>query len=359
MADVNSPKEFLNELTGLIDQLDADRAELAERSEKKKSAESLMASMKNSIEKEKARTIKARRADIEAGFDKQIKAVNAELKGVNDKRQKALNDGMRERTREATKGVKQEADAFKNALKAYAGTNKLPAILKTRAYYRIFCPGMVGYIIYLLIFLAVMYFSASMVKQRAAAGLGTGPFFIVGIVAIALLFLYIMIWSNTHVRYRDEIKNCLGIIASIKANERQAKNIEKNIRKAGDDNTYGLHEFDAEIAELDKKKAALESQKAGAVNEFEAVTKDRLTADIDDSYKDKLAERSAEIAELSAGLKEVSDRISAGETRINQEFIPYVGAENLTHERAAALAEMIENGTAVSVSEAVSKLEGK
>lgn len=357
MADINSPKEFLTELLGITDQLEADRTALIECGERKKSLENAFASMKNSIEKEKNKTISDRRYDIETGFDKQLKAVNAELKSAGDKRQKALNEGMKAKTKEATKGVKQEADAFKNALKAYAGTNKLPAILKSRLYYRIFCPSIFGYLVYLAILLLIMYISGSMTKAKALAGESTTVYFAIGLVAIVLLFAYIMIWSNTRVRYRDEIKNCLNIINSIKANEKKARNIEKTIKKAGDDSSYDLHEFDTELAGLNQKKAEIEAQKAGALNEFETVTKDRLMADIDENYKDRLAEKTAEINDAAAEHKAVSDRITAAESRINKEFVSYIGAKNLDRNKINMMLEMLENGTAASVSEAASKLD--
>ena len=76
MADINSPREFLTELLGLTDQLEADRTALIECGERKKSLENAFASMKNSIEKEKNKTISDRRSDIETGFDKQLKALS-------------------------------------------------------------------------------------------------------------------------------------------------------------------------------------------------------------------------------------------------------------------------------------------
>ena len=357
MADINSPKEFLTELSELVTELDKAKTELKDCAEEKANLDGRLEAIKASVEKEKAETVRERRADLESGFDKQIRAVDAELDDINADRKKALNEGMKKRAEEATKGVRSETDSFKNAFQSYVGAQKLPWILKRRFYYSLFCPGVIGYIFYVLLFAAILIFAGMMTKSRAAAGLSITPFFVLGVIDIILLFIYIMIWSNTRVRYRDEIKNCLNIINSIKRNEETARNIEENIKKTGDDNSYDLHEYDEKIASVNEKRAQLSAQKAEAVNQFESVTRAKLIEDIDLNRKAKLDETAAAIEESAKRLKAAADKATELETRLNQEFISYVGAKNITSDRIAGLKELIESGQASSVSEAVSKLD--
>ena len=183
------------------------------------------------------------------------------------------------------------------------------------------------------------------------------PFMILGAIDIALIFIYIMIWSNTRVRYRDEIKNCLNILESIKKNEKTARNIENNIIRTGDDSTYNLHEFDEQIAAANQKKAELQAQKAAAVNQFEAETRARLTDDIDLSYKDKVDSKLAEISAGTEAVNAAAKKATELETRLNNDFISYVGAKNISHERIERLIELIDSNEAATVSEAVSRLE--
>ena len=357
MADINSPREFLAELLELVDGLNAARAELNECTEKRDNLEGTLAAIRKSIEREKNETVKSRREDLENGFDKQISEVEDELDEINQRRQQALNEGMKKRAEEATKGVRQETDTFKNAFKNYVQAQKLPFILRSQLYYKLFCPGIIGYLAYLALFVIIIVFSVYMIKERGAAGLSITPFMILGAIDIALIFIYIMIWSNTRVRYRDEIKNCLNILESIKKNEKTARNIENNIIRTGDDSTYNLHEFDEQIAAANQKKAELQAQKAAAVNQFEAETRARLTDDIDLSYKDKVDSKLAEISAGTEAVNAAAKKATELETRLNNDFISYVGAKNISHERIERLIELIDSNEAATVSEAVSRLE--
>ena len=357
MADINSPKEFLSELSELVDGLNKSKEELREYTEKKSNLEGTLAAIRNGIEREKNETVKSRRADLEKGFDKQIKEVDSKLEEINSRRKKALDEGMKQRAEEATKGVRAQIDTFKNAFKTYVEAQKLPAILKSTLYYKLFCPGIVGYLIYLAIFIAILLFAGFTIKSRFTEGSPVMPFVVLAVIDISLFFIYIAVWSNTRVKYRDEIKNCLNILESIRKNEKTTKDIEDNIKKTGDDSSYDLHEYDEEIAAENQKKAQLKAQKATAVNQFEAETRARLIEDIELSHKEKVDGKLEEIRENDELMKKASEKTTELETRLNHDFISYVGAKNITHERISRLIELVDNGEAATVSEAVAKLE--
>ncbi len=357
MADINSPKEFLSELSELVEKLNRAKEELREYTEKKSNLEGTLEVIRNGIEREKNETVKSRRADLEKGFDKQIKEVDSKLEEINSGRKKALDEGMKQRAKEATKGVRAQTDTFRNAFKNYADSQKLPAILKSTLYYKLFCPGIVGYLVYLAAFAAILVFAGFTVKSRLAANLNIMPFIVLAAADIALFFIYIMIWSNTRVKYRDEIKNCLNILESIRKNEETTRSIEDNIRKIGDDDSYDLHKYDEEIAVENKKKAQLQAQKAEAVNQFETETRARLIEDIDFGYREKVDKKLEEIRENDELVRKASEKTTELETRLNHDFISYVGAKNITGERISRLIELVDNGEATTVSEAVSRLE--
>ena len=269
MADVSSPKEFLTELLMTVDALDADKSELDGLLSAKKQLEGALDSLTKNTEKEKTSMVRSRREDIAAGFDRQIKAAKSEVRTAGSRRQKALNEGMDKKAKEATKDVRGENDGHRETLKTYVRNHKLPPVFKSRLYYALF-----------------------------------------------------IIWANTRIRYRDEIKSCLNIIKSIRKNEKQARKIERSIKKAGDDDSYDLHEYDEALKEKQTKLEEAEEARKQALLKF----------DEDTALK----------------LKEINSR-----------FISYVGAANIDHDRVAAMIKLIDEGTAGTVSEAIAKLDEK
>ncbi len=357
MANVDSPREFLTELLGIVDSMGLDKR-IAETCEKdKNSYEKKLEELKKNIEREKTATLKSRREDIIVGFDRQIKSLNSELRSANGRRQRALAEGMEKKAKEATKDIRTENDGLKEALSAYAKSHKLPFFLCSRAYYALFCPKKIIYVLYIIMFLALIGLSGTMLSVSASNGESRLPWVIIGIADIALALIYVIIWNNTRVKYRDEIASCLNIVNSIKANEKNVKKIERTIKKAGEDDSYDLHEFDEEIAELSLKVKEAEEQKHAALDVFDNETAFTITEEIEKRHKEKISEISDAIAAEISKLNSVSERIAVQEKDINERFLPFIGAKNIDHDRIASMIKQIDEGKASTVTEAAAKID--
>ena len=69
MPDITFPREFLTDALNVVDTLDADRQQLQQYNDHKKQLDKSLETMTRNIEREKAETVKSRRADIEEGFN--------------------------------------------------------------------------------------------------------------------------------------------------------------------------------------------------------------------------------------------------------------------------------------------------
>lgn len=357
MTDINKPKEFLTELLQTVDALDAGKAQYKELEKNSKDLLNSSKSMMKAIEREKNDTVSSRRNDLEAGFNKQLKTINSELKTVQDKRQKALNAAMDKKAKEATSGVRKENEDYKDALKLYVKSHKLPGILKSRTYYSLFCPNPLFYVLYVVLFAAVLIFAGVNIRAAFAEGKNAVPFLIIFALDIVLLFAYVLIWSNTRVKYRDEIKNCLNIIKSIKSNEKSVRKIEKGIKQGGDNYPEELGGFDEDIAGKKQKALEIEQNKKKALDNFDAVTAVELKAEIDKKHEIDKNELDAKIAANDSEMKAVKDSMDEAESRLNTDFVSYVGTRNLDHDRITQMISLLDNGTVKSVTEAVSALD--
>lgn len=359
MEENRTPQEFLNDLLQITETLEASRKELSDCKEKRAKLDSALDNLKKGIEKEKAQTLKTRRADLESGFDKQLKAIDQEIDAVSARRQKALNEGMKARVKEQTAGYKQASVDCRMMLKNYVKEHRLPMILNTKLYYKLFCPGALGYLLYALLFIAVMFVLILLGHNTIAGGAGVRtlvPHIAIGAGVLVLTAIYIFIWANTRVKYRDEIRHCQDILKNIRTNQKTTKAIEKNIMTAKDDSTYDLHEYDAELEAKNTKRAEINMQKSQAIWQFESQTQQQLVQEIDNAYAEKLAQANADLQAGVQALREASEKVSGAESFINQNYISFVGEKNLKPERIRELIRLVESGDAASVSDAVTRL---
>lgn len=358
MADISNPKEYLEGLLSAVDQRDEAKNVLTNNEGLKRDLDLQLTSLRDKIEKEKNDTTKRRKIDLEAGFDKQIRAVEGEIKSIEDKRKKALNEAIKKRTADATKSSLLSAANDEKAFKSYVSAQKLPVLMRNKAYFSLFSPGLAGYVCLLIIFLVILIISISGIFANSPAGGWPRGFFIfLLILDIVALIAYVLIWTNTRVKYRDQINAAKAILKSAANSKNTAKNIEKNIRKAGDDQTYGLESFDVKISEKNATKAGIEAQRAEALNIFENETKNKLHSDIESGYKAQVDDLNAKISEAENAINVAKNQMNEQETLLTNDYVSFVGSENLTHERVARLLEFINNGSATTVTEAVSKLK--
>lgn len=352
MADINNPKEFLNEALTLVDMIEADKLKYRQDSDNTEQLEKAFNTLKKNIDNEKKRTVDSRRSDVESEFNKKLKSKLQEIEKIEDKRSKARKEGVNNRVSDQTAGLKGEIKALKGQLKSYCSDNKMPTICKTRLFYRLYYPASVGDWLLVLVIAAVMI--AAMV---GAFVYGKLPVFIaVFAVEILIILIYAMLWGRTKGRYYEQLKYCRQLIANIRLDEKGVKNVTRNIVKDKSDEHYDLGAFDADIAAKRQEKEELEAQKTSALYNFDSVTKQQLIAEIDGNYADKLKASEAAFTEAKQAAEALKLKLSETDNRLNSEFVQYIGSRNLNHDTLTRLIELVEGNEAVSVSDAIAKL---
>lgn len=355
MADINSPKEYLQEALQLIDELDADRAELERSSADAEQLGRALDTFKKNIENEKRSTVSSRRADVENEYNKKLKAKNSEIDKLTDKRSKARRQGVNDRVAAQTAGFKDDIRNLNDRLHDYCVQNKLPLICRTKLFYKLYYPA--GITDWLLVLIIVILMAAAIV---GAFMYGKLPVMIAALVIdILIIAIYAALWSSTKGRYHEQLKVCKQIVGSIRQNKKGVKSVTKNIRSDKSDEEYDLGAFDSEISARKSEYDELQAQKTAALYQFDNTAAGQLTDEIDAKYAERLASDEQELGKARALAEELKKKTSAEENRLNAEYVQYLGSRGMTHEAVTEMIELITSGEAVSVSDAVAKLDSK
>lgn len=127
----------------------------AEESQKEKE----LASLKKEVADTISRTVKARRDEIESGYDREIAKGQDRLKKARAKREKAKDKGVKERIAEETSQLRDHNRDLKIQLKTMFKKDRVPAFVNTTFFYALYYPrGMkefgIGFLTFLICFLA-------------------------------------------------------------------------------------------------------------------------------------------------------------------------------------------------------------
>lgn len=355
MADINSPKEYLQEALQLIDELDADRAELDRCASDAEQQRKAFETFKKNIEDEKHNTVTSRRADIESEYNKKLKSKNSEIDKLTDKRSKARKQGVNDRVAAQTAGLKGDIRNLNERLRDYCVQNRLPFICRTKLFYKLYYPA--GITDWLLVLVIIALMAAAII---GAFMYGRLPVMIAALVIdILIIAVYAALWSATKGRYHEQLKVCKQIVGGIRQNKKGVKSVTKTIRSDKSDAEYDLGAFDSDISARKAEYNELQAQKTAALYQFDNTAAKQLTDEIDSKYAERLASDEEALKAAAAAAEELKRRTSAEENRLNAEYMQYLGSRGMTHDAVSEMIELISSGEAVSVSDAVSKLNNK
>lgn len=348
MEELNEVKECLLELYGY--QSNNDTLVLQE--------ETLENSI-NSTQKEAAeeieRTTKKRRQEVEDAFDKQLDKLHARMKRIKEKREKSKNIKVSQRIQAETASIRTENTQLKLEAKTLFKQKHIPRFCNSKLYYALYAPSCLSDYLFILGALVLVLFLVPCGVYFFLLPEEKIIYLILTYVLSVLFFggLYVLIGNRTKVRFTEEILKVKGIRAHIRTNKKKIAVIKKNIRKDRDESTYGLQEFDTELAKLEQETAEIVSQKKEALLNFDQSTSLIIASEIDGSYKDKLEAMQAELTKAATAVKKAEERIKALTLKVASDYEPFLGKDMMTLKRLDALISILQEGKAANISEAI------
>lgn len=305
-------------------------------------------------------TVKKRREAIQSSYDTEIGKLQDKLKKAKARREKAKNQGMKERIKEETMELHEHNRELKVRMKTLFQQDRVPFICHTNFYYAMYFPrgfkevftllltfalcfGLIPYGVYLLLpekktlYLALIYGAAVLIFGG----------------------IYILVGNLTKDRHLNALKEGRSIRSLIASNNKKIAVITSSIKRDRNENVYDLEKFDDEIAQLNQDLEETSQKKKDALNTFENVTKTIITDEIMGNSRPKLEALAGKEQEAEDRLRYTETVIKEKKIYITDTYESYLGREFLVPEKLEELKKIMENGTAVNLSEAMEEYRNR
>ncbi|MEG0368676.1 MAG: hypothetical protein RR593_01600 [Hungatella sp.] len=307
-----------------------------------------------------SQTIKKRTEEINLSYDKELNKGQERLKKARSKREKAKSQGVKERIVEETSELREQNRQLSLQIKTVFQQNHVPQYCNSKLYYSLYSPRWISeYALFLgavlLCFLVIPYGLYLLIPGR-------NPIYLVGIYMAAIILFggcYIMIGNKTKVRYAQTLKAGRILRDQIHSNQKKTKVITRSIKKDRNEAVYNLQKHDDEIAQSEQELADIAAKKKDALNTFENVTKNIISDEIANNSKGRIAQLKTQYEAQEQELKELTEAAKTRNLYITDHYETYLGKDFLQPQKLDALADIIRNGTATNLSEAIAEYKKK
>jgi membrane-associated HD superfamily phosphohydrolase len=332
------------------------KKEEAEVSNREDQLEKNLTSEKKKMNDTIQQTVKQRRDEIHANYDKELSKVQEQLKKVRSRREKAKNQGIRERISDETEVYISQNKSLMKQLKNTVSQKHLPFVCRSPLYYSLYFPRhpkeFLTFLVFVALFFAVVPCGIYLcLPQRRAIFLVL--IYLADLLVVGGLYLYI--GNHTKLLYMETLRECREILDSVHENKKKIRRTMRAIKKDRNESQYDLGKFDDEISRLQQEQEQVTAQKKEALSTYENVTKNILTDEIENNYKEKLDQLQADHEKAEMDLKVIRKELKEKNLYISDHYSTHLGKEFMDPARIAKLCLIVQNGQASNVSEAISR----
>ncbi len=354
-----------NLLTGGIEQLNEIKECLLERYGYQSNSDNLrleeemleksIADLEQLMKEEIQKTTKKRRLKIEDTFDQQEDKLQTRIKRIKEKRERSKSAKVSERIDAETSSLRQENTQLRLEAKTLFRQKHIPSFCNTKLYYALYSPACFTDVLFILAVILItlllipcgIYFLL-LPEEKIL-------YLILTYVLTVLFFggIYLLIGNRTKEKYSGELQRVKGIRGQLRVNKRKIAVIRRNIRKDLDESSYGLQDFDTELAKLEQERAEVAAQKKDALATFDNTTVLIIASEIEANYKSKLATQREEYEKVKTASSKAEEKIKALTIKIASDYEPFLGKELMTLKQVDTLINILQAGNAANISEAV------
>lgn len=300
-------------------------------------------------------TVKKRRDDINSSYDAEINKAQDQLKKARAKREKAKNQGMKERIAEETSELHEYNKELLAHMKAKFRENHVPSWCRSRLYYSLYMPRWAGEFFGLLIFIALFFAALPFGLYMLLPQHKTWHLALVYVADILIVGgIYMWIGNHTKLQYAECLRKGRQILDQMHANDKKIKVITGTIRKDRNESLYDLEKYDDEIARLTQELNEVAAKKKEALGTFENVTKNILQDEIEHGYREKIADLDHQYEDVKRQLQLTSAEVKARRLTLTDQYGSHFGKEFLDPFKLQDLSNILQQGRAANISEAIS-----
>lgn len=320
------------------------------------------------IEDEISATLKRRKEEIAATYDKEIEVNRAKIKQIKAKRDKKKNQRMNQRMQEETYEVKEKNRQLMTEMRTKFKKAHIPGFCCHKWFYNIFLPETVlEYILFFMFFVLVIlgfpvlasFLISSKVElnakdmQELVSNVIVWVSLFSSLFSAACFFTYTMISKLIVMKHKDVLDEGKVILQRMKANQKSIKAIENFIHKEKDDSIYNLERYDDKLSGLEKEAVKIVEEKQNALNLFENETRNLITEEINKRRMPKYNQMKEEERELDDYLNRLEEELQVNTLTLSNQYEAYLGKKYVNRETLESLIKIMKSGEADTVSEAV------
>lgn len=345
--------EFLLGAKEALNQLESQKALLANQEIEEKRLEKSLASQKKAVEDNIAITVKKRLDEITQTYDKEIAKGQEKLRKVRTNRDKAKAKGIKERIAGETAELYEEIRQLKTATRTLYKKNQVPGFCNTSAYYVLFMPRTASELLTLLIVMGVLiglvpYGICSLIPDHKTWQL------ILCYVLGVLVFggTYVLISNATKGNHISSLKEGRKNWSMIKGVNRRIKAVQNSIYRDKNEDVYNLEHFDEEIDEILEEIDGVSTRKQEALYIFENETKHTIASEIRKTNQASLEELSDKLSKVRENCKTIQGDIKTRTINMTDEYDALLGKEFMTADKLDGLIRIFETEEPESLTEA-------
>ncbi|MDO5415815.1 MAG: hypothetical protein Q4F29_01325 [Lachnospiraceae bacterium] len=325
-----------------------------------KQLEKQLEAEKKAVDDAIALTVKKRKEEINASYDKEIAKSQERLKKARAKREKAKNQGVKERIAEETADLHAYNKELNGQMKSIFQKDRVPSFCRRTWFYALYMPRSMKEMGLLL--LAVLVFFAAvpggiyfLIEPQVRRSWMLIVIYLLDIVLFG--GLYLTVGNHTKMKHHEAIRQGRLIRDTIHSNYRKIRVITNSIRRDRNETIYNLEKFDDEISRTEQEQVELAAKKQEALNTFNTVTQTIISDEIVNNSREKM-EQLKESHERALEQAEESERqIKELSLEITDKYEGYIGTEFMQPDKLAELARLIRSGQAANLSDAISQMK--
>lgn len=360
MDTVQGNINFLEEAKLALAALDEATNRRQTLSTNEKRLEKLIASEEKTVADEIAQTVKKRKEEVGADYDRQISSVQERLRKLKQKKEKAKTAGMKERIKEETVDLSDQITELTNHYRTLFSQNRVPRICRGDLFFVFFMTH--GIVQWLVVFL-----TAALLLFALPYGIYT-VFDMQKPYMLSLLhFIFFAVimgiyqWINAKIKYRyyDVLKQGLNIKNQIRFHRKKIRIITSSIRRDEDEERYDLGAFNYDIAKTEAEIEEIAAKKQEALSTFEAVTRRVIRDELLETNRERIQQLKAEKTANAEALAQAEELVKNRSIQVTNNYGGLLPKECLNGASIDRLIDMLKRGEATSISEAVSLYRSK
>lgn len=346
----------LNVLKGELEKQSEIRSAVTQSNVYKQQLEKQIAAEEKLVQDTINATIAKRKNEISKTFDKEISKEKDNLRGIKSRKEKAKNKGIRDRISSETSHLVEANKALHSEIRTAFGNKGIPKYCDSSWYYALFMPKSIKEILVFILVAIFLVIAFPMILVNVINGKWWLDIIVYVLTVMITAAIYVTIYLLTKDKDKALLVQMRAKRGDIISNEREIRRIKRAIKTDKDESMYNLGEYDSRIKMSEDTINGIVAKKNEALADFEQNTKNTIIQDITNQSKEKIEELKAELKKAIETKNENEKKQQEVTMSITSKYEALMGKDMLDIVKVEQMIQLINEGNAANVSEAINKL---